>query len=46
MIAIMGWSHISDLEYSPTSGADNPWVGHKTQIGKVSILLPPEDWLY
>ena len=44
--AFMGWSHIPDLEYSPTTLADNPWVGHRSQpIGKVSVLLPPEDWL-
>ena len=42
----MGWSHIPDLEYSPTTCADNPWVGHRSQsIGKVSVLLPPEDRL-
>ena len=46
VIAFMGWSHIPDLEYSPTTRADNPWVGHRSQpVGKVSILLPPEDWL-
>ena len=39
----MGWTHIPDLEYSP---ADNPWVGHRAQpVGKVSVVLPPEDWL-
>ena len=44
--AFMGWSHIPDLEYSPTTRADNPWVGHRSQpIGKISVLLPPEDWL-
>ena len=44
--AFMGWSHIPDLEYSPTTCADNPWVGHRSQpVGKVSVLLPPEDWL-
>ena len=44
--AFMGWSHIPDLEYSPTTLADNPWVGHRSQpVGKVSVLLPPEDWL-
>ena len=26
--AFMGWSHIPDLEYSPTTRADNPWIGH------------------
>ena len=26
--AFMGWTHIPDLEYSPTSRADNPWIGH------------------
>ena len=42
----MGWTHIPDLEYSPISRADNPWIGHRSQpVGKVSILLPPEDWL-
>ena len=42
----MGWSHIPDLEYSPTSRTDNLWVGHRSQpVGKVSVLLPPEDWL-
>ena len=44
--AFMGWSHIPDLEYSPATRADNPWVGHRSQpVGKVSVLLPPEDWL-
>ena len=44
--AFMGWSHIPELEYSPTSRADNPWIGHRSQpVGKVSVLLPPEDWL-
>ena len=44
--AFMGWSHIPDLEYSPTSRADNPWIGHRSQpVGKVSVNLPPEDWL-
>ena len=43
--AFMGWTHIPDLEYSPTSRADNPWIGHRSQpVGKISILLPPEDW--
>ena len=41
----MGWNHIPDLEYSPASRTDNPWVGHRSQsVGKVSVLLPPEDW--
>ena len=44
--AFIGWSHIPDLEYSPATHADNPWVGHRSQpIGKVSVLLPPENWL-
>ena len=44
--AFMGWSHIPDLEYSPTSRTDNPWTGHRSQpVGKVSVVLPPEDWL-
>ena len=44
--AFMGWNHIPDLEYSPASRTDNPWVGHRAQpVGKVSVLLPPEDWL-
>ena len=39
--AFMGWTHIPDLEYSPTSRADNPWIGHRSQpVGKVSILPP------
>ena len=42
----MGWTHITDLEYSPDSRTDNPWVGHRSQpVGMVSVLLPPEDWL-
>ena len=42
----MGWTHIPDLEYSPTSRTDNPWTGHRSQpVGKVSVLLPPEEWL-
>ena len=42
----MGWTHIPDLEYSPASRTDNPWVGHRAQpVGKVSVDLPPEDWL-
>ena len=36
--AVMRWSHIPDLEYSPTTRADNPWIGHRS-------VLPPEDWL-
>ena len=44
--AFMGWSHIPDLEYSPASRTDNPWVGHRAQpVGKVSVVLPPEDLL-
>ena len=44
--AFMGWTHIPDLEYSPTSRTDNLWTGHGSQpVGKVSVLLPPEDWL-
>ena len=44
--AFMGWTHIPDLEYSPASRTDNPWVGHRAQpVGKVSVALPPEDWL-
>ena len=44
--AFMGWTHIPDLEYSPASRTDNPWVDHRAQpVGKVSVLLPPEDWL-
>ena len=44
--AFMGWSHIPDLEYTPSSRSDNPWIGHRAQpVGKVSIDLPPEDWL-
>ena len=43
--AFMGWTHIPDLEYSPSSRTDNPWVGHRAQpVGKVSVVLPPEDW--
>ena len=43
--AFMGWTHIPDLEYSPTSRTDKPWTGHCSQpVGKVSVLLPPEDW--
>ena len=44
--AFMGWTHIPDLEYSPASRTDNPWVGHRAQpVGKVSVELPPENWL-
>ena len=44
--AFMGWTHIPDLEYSPASRFDNPWVGNRAQpVGKVSVDLPPEDWL-
>ena len=44
--AFMGWTHIPDLEYSSASRTDNPWVGHRAQpVGKVSVDLPPEDWL-
>ena len=44
--AFMGWTHIPDLEYSPASRIDNPWVVHRAQpVGKVSVELPPEDWL-
>ena len=28
--AFMGWTHISDVEYSPASRTDNPWVGHRS----------------
>ena len=42
----MGWTHIPDLEYSPASRTDNPWLGHRSQpVGKLSVLLPSEDWL-
>ena len=27
--AFMGWTHLPDLQYSPASRTDNPWVGHK-----------------
>ena len=44
--AFMGWTHIPNLEYSPASRTDNPWVGHHAQpVCKVSVELPPEDWL-
>ena len=44
--AFMGWTHIPDLEYSPASRTDNPWVGHRAQpVGKDSVELLPEDWL-
>ena len=44
--AFMGWSHIPDLEYSPATRDNNPWIGHRSQpVGKVYVLLPPEDWL-
>ena len=44
--AFMDWNHIPDLEYSPVTRADNPWIGHCSQpVGKISVLLPPEDWL-
>ena len=43
--AFMGWTHIPDLEYSPATRADNPWIGHRSQpVGKFSVL-PLEDWL-
>ena len=43
---VMGWTHIPDLEYTSTSRTDNPWAGHRAQpVGKVSVDLPPEDWL-
>ena len=42
----MGWPHIPYLEYTPAIKTDNPWIGHRMQpVGKVSVLLPPEDWL-
>ena len=42
----MGWTHIPDFEYTGTSRANNPWTGCRTQpVGKVSVLLPPDDWL-
>ena len=42
----MGWTPIPDLEYSPASRTDNPWVGHRAHpVGKVSVLLPPKGWL-
>ena len=44
--AFIGWSHIPDLEYTPATRADNPWIGHRAKpVGKVSVVLPPEDWL-
>ena len=44
--AFMGWTHIPDLEFSPQSRTDNPWAGHRSQpVGKISVDLPPEDWL-
>ena len=46
--AFMGWTHIPDLEYSPTSRADNACRLYRPSFPtrKVSILLPPEDWLF
>ena len=44
--AFISWTHIPDVKYSPTSRTDNPWTGHRSKpVGKVSVLLPPEDWL-
>ena len=41
----MGWTHIPDLEYSPASRTDNPWVGHHAQrVGNVSVVLPDMDY--
>ena len=44
--AFMGWTHILGLEYSPATRTDNPWIGYHSQpVMKVSVLLPPGDWL-
>ena len=44
--AFMGWSHIPHLQYTPATRVGNLWIGHRAQpVGKVSVLLPPEDWL-
>ena len=43
---VRGVRALWDGTTSRTSRTDNPWVGHRAQPGgKVSVLLPPEDWL-
>ena len=46
--AFLGWNHIPDFELSVSDGdrSDNPWKGkHPRKTGKVSVELPPDDWL-
>ena len=46
--AFLGWTHIPDFELSVSDGdrSDNPWKGkHPRKTGKVSVELPPDDWL-
>ena len=42
----MGWSHIPDMETYTNTSEDNPFACPKTQVpGKVSVLMPADDWL-
>ena len=46
--ALLGWSHIPDIEFSASDGdrSDNPWKGrHPRKTGKISVELPADDWL-
>ena len=46
--AFLGWNHIPDFELSVSDGdrSNNPWKGkHPRKTGKVSVELPPDDWL-
>ena len=46
--AFLGWNHIPDFELSISDGdrSNNPWKGkHPRKTGKVSVELPPDDWL-
>ena len=47
--AFLGWNHIPDFELSVSDGdsSDNLWKGkHPRKTGKVSVELPPDDWLW
>ena len=42
----MGWSHIPEVDNSTATSDDNAFAGPKTVTpGKVSIKMPPEEWL-
>ena len=42
----MGWTNIPDVDSSNTTSDDNPFSGPKVPVpGKVSVIMPTEDWL-